>query len=202
MLAVIGLCRRVSRKCFKPSMAFGFIPLLNLEPNKYLEDQSKTDLISSPQLRGLHRTRNMTSQAVVDSVPQVDIDSDGRFKYILLKLWAANHKDEEDFKYLVRGYTRADWHSEYCSRLVDDLTAEKVTECIHQLGHILLWESLLNIWHEILSACIRHNPLRLVDLLIRKLSFHFIYSAFRNFFVCTVRTYAETQRIIPFHKAE
>lgn len=93
-------------------MAFGFIPQLDLELDKYLQDQSETDVVYSKPSRGFHRTRNMSSQAVIDAVPQVDIDSEGRFKYILLKLWAADHKDEEDFKYLVRGYNRADWHSD------------------------------------------------------------------------------------------
>jgi len=94
-------------------MAFNFIPHLDLELDRYLPDPCEPDLVSSQSPKRFHTTkRTMSSQAVVDAVPPVEIDEEGRFKYILLKLWAADHKDEEDFKYLIRGNKRCDWHSE------------------------------------------------------------------------------------------
>lgn len=45
-----------------------------------------------------------------DSIPDVDIDSKGRFKYVLIKVFEkdnlANHK------YIVRGYLRAGYHAD------------------------------------------------------------------------------------------
>ncbi|XP_026479954.1 14 kDa phosphohistidine phosphatase-like [Ctenocephalides felis] len=47
--------------------------------------------------------------AKLKSIPVVDIDCDGVFKYILVHLCAYDPKDN---KVLVRGYARAKWHSD------------------------------------------------------------------------------------------
>ena len=43
--------------------------------------------------------------STLDQVQNVDIDSKGRFKYILVKI-----KDGSHHKYIVRGYGRAGFH--------------------------------------------------------------------------------------------
>ena len=44
----------------------------------------------------------------LDEVEDVDIDANGRFKYVLIKLY---HPDsEENYKYIVRGYKWAGFH--------------------------------------------------------------------------------------------
>jgi hypothetical protein len=45
----------------------------------------------------------------LDQVKNVDIDSGGRFKYILVKV-----KDGANEKYIVRGYRRAGYHGMFC----------------------------------------------------------------------------------------
>ena len=47
-------------------------------------------------------------QAKIDAVENVDIDPDGRIKYVLIKLYHPDH--EENFKYITRGYSWAEWH--------------------------------------------------------------------------------------------
>jgi hypothetical protein len=47
-------------------------------------------------------------------VPDVDIDSSGRFKYILIKVYSltdpAGSPSKEQFKYVVRGYSDCPYH--------------------------------------------------------------------------------------------
>lgn len=44
---------------------------------------------------------------LLDKVPDVDIDSHGRFKYILINV---QDKSNNASKFIVRGYARAQWH--------------------------------------------------------------------------------------------
>ena len=44
----------------------------------------------------------------LDQVKNVDVDSQGRFKYILVKVKDGSHQ-----KYIVRGYGRAGYHGTY-----------------------------------------------------------------------------------------
>lgn len=49
--------------------------------------------------------------AKLEAVPLVDIDSEGRFKYILIKVYGREQADgTEPSKLIVRGYQRAEWH--------------------------------------------------------------------------------------------
>lgn len=53
-------------------------------------------------------------EAKLAAVPLVDIDSEGRFKYILIKVWGKQLADgSEPSKLIVRGFQRAEWHGEY-----------------------------------------------------------------------------------------
>lgn len=47
----------------------------------------------------------------LNEVTDVDIDDAGRFKYILIKVYAKEQADgTEPSKFIVRGYKRATWH--------------------------------------------------------------------------------------------
>lgn len=49
--------------------------------------------------------------AKLEAVPLVDIDDEGRFKYILIKVYGKEQADgSEPSKLIVRGYKRAQWH--------------------------------------------------------------------------------------------
>lgn len=52
-------------------------------------------------------------QAKLDAVADVDIDDHGRFKYVLIKVY---YGEKDEFKYIVRGYSWAEYHSKYCIR--------------------------------------------------------------------------------------
>lgn len=52
--------------------------------------------------------------AKLEAVPLVDIDGEGRFKYILIKVYGKEKADgSEPSKLIVRGYKRAQWHGNY-----------------------------------------------------------------------------------------
>lgn len=47
----------------------------------------------------------------LEAIPLVDIDNEGRFKYILIKVYGREQADgTEPTKLIVRGYQRAQWH--------------------------------------------------------------------------------------------
>lgn len=48
----------------------------------------------------------------MDEISDVDIDDNGRFKYILVKI-----KQGSEQKYIVRGYSRAAYHGIYCIKV-------------------------------------------------------------------------------------
>ena len=50
--------------------------------------------------------------AKLEAVPSVGID-DGVFKYVLIKVYGAEQEDgTEPSKLIVRGFLKAEWHSE------------------------------------------------------------------------------------------
>lgn len=51
--------------------------------------------------------------AKLDAVSNVQID-DGIFKYVLIKVYGKENADgTEKFKFIVRGFERAEWHGEF-----------------------------------------------------------------------------------------
>lgn len=51
------------------------------------------------------------TQAALDNIPVVDIDKEGRFKYVLIKVYAKELPDgTEPSKLVVRGNVDAQWH--------------------------------------------------------------------------------------------
>ena len=49
------------------------------------------------------------------AIPNADIDGDGRFKYVLIKVF--KESDSDNFKYVVRGYKSAGYHGNVISDL-------------------------------------------------------------------------------------
>ncbi|KAL5279696.1 PHPT1 family protein [Megaselia abdita] len=51
-------------------------------------------------------------EAKLDAIPLVDIDPEGIFKYILIKVHGPVKDGVEPSKHIVRGYARAQWHND------------------------------------------------------------------------------------------
>lgn len=52
------------------------------------------------------------SDPKLDAVPNVQIE-DGIFKYVLIKVYGKESVEgKENFKFIVRGFERAEWHCE------------------------------------------------------------------------------------------
>ncbi|XP_076674208.1 sex-regulated protein janus-A isoform X1 [Andrena cerasifolii] len=54
----------------------------------------------------------------LNKVPDVDIDSHGRFKYILINV---QDKSNNASKFIVRGYARAEWHADIFDETLSQL---------------------------------------------------------------------------------
>lgn len=59
--------------------------------------------------RGLHTVRRMAAQIV----PEVEIDPNGTFKYILIQLNVTDKSGASCANNIVRGYAECPYHSEY-----------------------------------------------------------------------------------------
>lgn len=51
------------------------------------------------------------SSTALQSIKEVDIDPEGTFKYILIKVYTTMKESEEQAKMIVRGYKRCPYHS-------------------------------------------------------------------------------------------
>ncbi|KAJ6635562.1 Sex-regulated protein janus-A [Pseudolycoriella hygida] len=82
-------------------------------------------------LRELSKVFNM-SQVLLDFIPTVDIDKEGRFKYVLIKVYAKELPDgTEPSKLVVRGNVDAQWHADIYEQFTDMLKALKLdAECL------------------------------------------------------------------------
>ncbi|XP_049876536.1 14 kDa phosphohistidine phosphatase-like [Pectinophora gossypiella] len=76
------------------------------------------DVVKAPTLFG--SAQNMSSKAL-DSVPKVDIDPDGVFKYILIKVYDKEKDNVEPSTTIVRGYKRHNYHSDIYDEVQDKL---------------------------------------------------------------------------------
>uniref|UniRef100_A0A8D8XZ84 Sex-regulated protein janus-A n=1 Tax=Cacopsylla melanoneura TaxID=428564 RepID=A0A8D8XZ84_9HEMI len=88
----------------------------------------------SPVAANLHLTpTNLRAMASFDSIPSVEIDPQGTYKYILIKLYEKNVTNEdgsEKFKYLVRGNARGEFHGDIYDAFVATLPKTLDTECV------------------------------------------------------------------------
>jgi len=67
------------------------------------------------------------------SVPVVEIDDNGTFKYVLIKLSKKGSKDKKNGTYLVRGHSWAEYHAdlfEECERQVCGKNSDMKVRCI------------------------------------------------------------------------
>ena len=67
------------------------------------------------------------------SVPVVDIDDNGTFKYVLIKISNAGTANKKNATYLVRGHCWADYHMdlvEECERQVRDKKSDLRIQCV------------------------------------------------------------------------
>ncbi|XP_046831224.1 14 kDa phosphohistidine phosphatase-like [Vespa crabro] len=59
-----------------------------------------------------------TMSELLNKVPDVDIDANGKFKYMLLNI---HDKTNDAFKPVVRGYTKAEWHDNVYEETTEQL---------------------------------------------------------------------------------
>jgi len=67
------------------------------------------------------------------SIPVVDIDSNGTFKYVLLKINKGGSTNKGNAMYLVRGHCWADYHGDLvdeCEREIRDSSKDVQVECV------------------------------------------------------------------------
>lgn len=62
----------------------------------------------------------------LDAVPKVDIDPEGVFKYILLKVYGKEKNNEEPSVTVVRGYKRCNYHSD----IYDEVCIQTLTNTV------------------------------------------------------------------------
>uniref|UniRef100_A0A023F860 Sex-regulated protein janus-A n=1 Tax=Triatoma infestans TaxID=30076 RepID=A0A023F860_TRIIF len=69
---------------------------------------------------------------LLNSVPDVEIDPEGTFKYVLIRVYAPQTKDgNEPSKMIVRGNARGPYHADIYDETVQKLTKLKLdTECV------------------------------------------------------------------------
>ena len=56
------------------------------------------------------------TEAVMDTLAEVEIDREGKFKYILVKIWLANGNEGEG-KLIVRGTSEAEFHPDIMAKV-------------------------------------------------------------------------------------
>lgn len=67
------------------------------------------------------------------SVPSVEIDPEGTFKYILIKLYEKDVKNDdgsEKFRYLVRGNASSEFHGDIYDAFMATLNKKLDSECV------------------------------------------------------------------------
>jgi len=71
-------------------------------------------------INGLRNIRTMTS-SFLSKVPEVDIDADGKFKYILMNLSIPSEDNKTGDKILVRGYADCNYHTDIKDKVLERL---------------------------------------------------------------------------------
>ncbi|XP_049629695.1 14 kDa phosphohistidine phosphatase [Suncus etruscus] len=70
----------------------------------------------------------MAAAAGLAQIPEVDIDPDGVFKYVLIRVHAADPAGAPAEKEIVRGYKWAEYHADIYDKVSDELQ-KKGFEC-------------------------------------------------------------------------
>lgn len=70
----------------------------------------------------------MASNTIDPSIQNIDIDPEGRFKYVLIKL---KDKSTKKFRYIIRGYSWASFHAAMIDQLANDLKGTSLScKCV------------------------------------------------------------------------
>ncbi|RZC41368.1 Ocnus domain containing protein [Asbolus verrucosus] len=70
------------------------------------------------------------ASSVIPQVPDVDIDPNGVFKYILIKLTCPNSGGQLEEKNIVRGYASCSYHSDINDKVTEELQDLKSSKVI------------------------------------------------------------------------
>lgn len=90
----------------------------------------------SNAIKSRHYSQKM--DAKLEAIPLVDIDDEGRFKYILIKVYGREQADgTEPTKLIVRGYKRAQWHGNEKTLLVYVLNVWNKSIVLKELSMII-----------------------------------------------------------------
>ncbi|XP_038063611.1 14 kDa phosphohistidine phosphatase-like isoform X2 [Patiria miniata] len=81
--------------------------------------------LTSEFIRQNASKRKKMSDTALDSVADVEIDSSGKFKYILIKIWPKD--DKNNSKYIVRGDGRVDYHADIFDEVEPKLRSKKIS---------------------------------------------------------------------------
>ncbi|XP_074029008.1 14 kDa phosphohistidine phosphatase [Leptinotarsa decemlineata] len=80
-------------------------------------------------LKRFVQLRNMAS-SVIGQVKDVDIDPNGVFKYILIKITSPNAEGKLEDKLIVRGYAECPYHADINDKVTSELQALKASKVI------------------------------------------------------------------------
>ena len=71
------------------------------------------------------------SSSDLASIPQVEIDPNGRFKYVLAKVYTSSNAGDDDFQYFVRGFQWGAFHADIFEKFEAQIAALGLSaECI------------------------------------------------------------------------
>ncbi|XP_072286199.1 14 kDa phosphohistidine phosphatase [Pyxicephalus adspersus] len=65
--------------------------------------------------------------AELEKVPLVDIDPDGTFKYVLIRV--SYREKLDDYKDIVRGYGWAEYHADIYDKAAEEIEKDHVLDC-------------------------------------------------------------------------
>ncbi|XP_055301990.1 sex-regulated protein janus-A-like [Sitodiplosis mosellana] len=97
---------------------------------RLIQSTATTTQFAKNSIKSRYYCRKMDGK--LEAVPLVDIDDEGRFKYILIKVYGREQADgTEPNKLIVRGYQRAEWHADIYDEVSGSIRALGLdTECL------------------------------------------------------------------------
>ncbi|XP_066149495.1 14 kDa phosphohistidine phosphatase-like isoform X1 [Euwallacea fornicatus] len=82
-------------------------------------------------LIGIKNLREMASSTALPQIKSVDIDPNGTFKYILVKVNSTNTEGKCEDKIIVRGYAECGYHDDINNKVTDELQALKSAKALN-----------------------------------------------------------------------
>ncbi|KAM9325514.1 14 kDa phosphohistidine phosphatase [Gastrophryne carolinensis] len=65
--------------------------------------------------------------AEVEKIPLVDIDADGTFKYVMIRV--SYREGRTDYRDIVRGYGWAEYHADIYDKVAGEIEKDRVLDC-------------------------------------------------------------------------